>query len=49
MVYTKISFGAQWEPAFLVTVRHALAVTDDAGWLIGGRGPNEIGIVAWRP
>ena len=26
-----------------------LAVTDDAGWLIGGRGPNEIGIVAWRP
>jgi SAM-dependent methyltransferase len=26
-----------------------LAVTDDSGWLIAGRGQNEIGVVAWRP
>ena len=26
-----------------------LIVTDDAGWLIAGRGPNEIGLVEWHP
>ena len=26
-----------------------LAVTDDTGWLIAGRGPNEVGLVEWHP